>query len=134
MFVRREITMPYKPFKPCAHSGCAKLVPPGEMYCERHKAMHPKPTYERASAYARGYTKRWQQEREVFLEAHPLCEECMKHGLYVKATDVDHITPHRGDESLFWDVNNLQALCHSCHSKKTAREDRAYAKEHPWKK
>ena len=47
----------------------------------------------------------------------------MKEGRYTKATDVDHIVPHRGDRDLFWDRNNWQALCHSCHSKKTAAED-----------
>ena len=38
------------------------------------------------------------------------------------ATDVDHIVPHRGDMSLFWDVNNWQALCHECHARKTYAE------------
>jgi 5-methylcytosine-specific restriction protein A len=36
---------------------------------------------------------------------------------------VDHIVSHHGDEALFWDEDNLQALCKSCHDKKTARED-----------
>ena len=47
----------------------------------------------------------------------------MKQGRYVKVTDVDHIVPHRGDPRLFWDEENWQALCHSCHSKKTRNED-----------
>jgi 5-methylcytosine-specific restriction protein A len=47
----------------------------------------------------------------------------MKSGRYVKATDVDHIVPHRGDSILFWDQNNWQALCHRHHSIKTRRED-----------
>ena len=47
----------------------------------------------------------------------------MKAGRYVRATDVDHIVPHRGDPALFWDEENWQALCHSCHSKKTRNED-----------
>jgi 5-methylcytosine-specific restriction protein A len=49
--------------------------------------------------------------------------ECLKKGLYVRATDVDHIKPHRGDKKLFWDTSNWQALCHSHHSIKTNRED-----------
>ena len=47
----------------------------------------------------------------------------MKQGMYVRATDVDHITPHRGDRQLFWDESNWQPLCHRHHSMKTARED-----------
>ncbi|WP_407496877.1 HNH endonuclease [Pseudooceanicola sp. MF1-13] len=35
---------------------------------------------------------------------------------------MDHITPHKGDRKLFWDRSNWQALCHACHSRKTARE------------
>ena len=47
----------------------------------------------------------------------------MKEGKYVKATDVDHIVPHRGDKTLFWDQGNWQPLCHRHHSSKTRRED-----------
>ncbi|ELK38933.1 HNH endonuclease, partial [Brevibacillus agri BAB-2500] len=39
------------------------------------------------------------------------------------ATVVDHIVPHKGDMRKFWDRMNWQALCASCHSKKTAKED-----------
>jgi len=39
------------------------------------------------------------------------------------ATVVDHIEPHKGDEELFYDINNLQSLCKSCHDRKTAKED-----------
>jgi 5-methylcytosine-specific restriction protein A len=37
----------------------------------------------------------------------------------------DHVVRHRGDERLFWDMNNLQTLCKTCHdSKKQAQERR----------
>ena len=116
--------MPHKPNKPCAHPGCAKLVPPTEMYCEKHKPLHPV-IEDRPSSTERGYNSAWQRARQGYLADHPLCVECMKHGRYVKATDVDHIIPHCGDRELFWDRDNWQSLCHECHSKKTATEDRA---------
>ena len=47
----------------------------------------------------------------------------MKQGKYVKATVVDHVVPHRGDEQLFWDRSNWRALCKRCHDQKTRRED-----------
>lgn len=112
--------MAMKPKHPCRHPGCPELVPAGVRYCDKHKSMHPE---ESRSAASRGYGNRWRKARKAFLESHPLCEECLKHGRYVKATDVDHIVAHRGDLKLFWDRSNWQALCHSCHSKKTARED-----------
>ena len=42
----------------------------------------------------------------------------------MKAAVVDHIIPHRGDEKMFWDEANWQALCKRCHDKKTMTEDR----------
>lgn len=58
-----------------------------------------------------------------FLMAHPLCVQCMAEGRYVRATVVDHIVPHRGDQKLFWDRSNWQALCKAHHDKKTGLED-----------
>ena len=82
--------------------------------------MHPE---EIRSASSRGYGRAWQKARKEYLNAHPLCVECLRQGRYVKATDVDHIKPHHGDPALFWDRDNWQSLCHRCHSKKTGRED-----------
>jgi 5-methylcytosine-specific restriction protein A len=74
----------------------------------------------RAGSTARGYDYRWQQARERFLMRHPLCVMCEAQGRVTAASEVDHITPHRGDETLFWDQLNWQPLCKSHHSSKTA--------------
>lgn len=44
--------------------------------------------------------------------------------------DVDHvirreayIAQHDGDETFFYDPDNLRGLCHACHSHKTAPEN-----------
>ena len=113
--------MPSKPKIPCAHPNCPELVEPGEKYCKKHQALHPK---EIRDATKRGYDARWRKERELYLAAHPLCERCKEKGKYTKATIVDHIIPHRGDPELFWDPNNWQALCKPCHDKKTWNEDK----------
>ena len=60
--------------------------------------------------------------RPEHLIREPFCRECAKHGVRTYATDVDHIVDHKGNWKLFTDPDNLQSLCHSCHSKKTARE------------
>ncbi|MCY1348623.1 hypothetical protein D9M69_347750 [compost metagenome] len=70
----------------------------------------------------RGYTYRWQKERERFLAKHPLCKRCQAKSIVTVATDVDHVIPHRGDDALFWDESNWQPLCHPCHSVKTQQE------------
>lgn len=61
------------------------------------------------------YNYRWQKAREGHLRSHPLCVECARRGLVVQATVVDHIVPHRGDSQLFWDPDNRQSLCKTCH-------------------
>jgi 5-methylcytosine-specific restriction protein A len=54
------------------------------------------------------------------LDEHPLCKHCQDKDMIVAATIVDHIIPHRGDQSRFWDQDNWQPLCKSCHDIKTA--------------
>jgi 5-methylcytosine-specific restriction protein A len=58
---------------------------------------------------------------EVIRE-QPFCVECIKLGLRVLTSDVDHIEPHRGDPRLFWSRGNLQGLCRPCHTRKTRGE------------
>jgi len=61
------------------------------------------------------YGRRWKKCRKIFLQANPLCSRCYKIGKLVEASIVDHIIPHKGDEQLFWDQSNWQALCKPCH-------------------
>lgn len=77
----------------------------------------------RPSARARGYDGKWERARLRFLGEHPLCVVCEREGRLTAASVVDHITPHKGDQRLFWDESNWQPLCAPCHSEKTARED-----------
>lgn len=115
----------------CAYPGCQEAIPLSDKYCARHKEKGKEQAAERearrkrlkGSSAERGYGSKWRKRRAEFLKEHPLCEECLKRGLLVKATDVDHIIPHRGNQKLMWDQNNWQALCHACHSRKTASED-----------
>jgi len=63
----------------------------------------------------------WKRLRAEVLASEPLCRMCAARGLVVPATDVDHIQDSRDD---FTDDNsreNLQPLCHECHSLKTAK-------------
>ncbi|MBP2028861.1 5-methylcytosine-specific restriction protein A [Acetoanaerobium pronyense] len=107
--------MPMKPLKPCKHPGCPNLS--DKSYCQIH-------TDDRPSAAARGYDSRWRKARLRFLKVHPFCVTCKAEGKLIKATVVDHVVPHRGDELLFWDESNWQALCKRCHDRKTMMIDR----------
>jgi len=73
---------------------------------------------------ARGYGYRWQQARERFLRANPLCCYCERKGEITRATVVDHRVPHKGIESLFWDETNWQPMCKPCHDGEKAMEER----------
>lgn len=112
--------MPSLPKRPCKRPGCAALVTSG--YCAAHAASGRE---DRPSAAARGYDRRWQRYRLMFLRRNPLCAGCQR----VSAEHVDHIQPVKGPaDPLFWEPTNHQGLCASCHSQKTAREDGGFGR------
>lgn len=119
--------MPQRTSKRCRFKGCNQLTRDKSGYCEKHRKQTrqaKQQKYEHKSLY----NYRWQQARKLFLAANPLCVKCKDNGLVATATIVDHISPHKGDEVLFWDENNWQALCSTCHNRKTATEDSNFAK------
>lgn len=120
--------MPISAPRPCTYPGCGALVRDGSGRCDKHKRVEAKQLdRERGTANERGYTYAWQKAREGYLRNHPLCKLHQDQGRVVAATVVDHIIPHKGDRSLFWDSNNWQPLCKPCHDHKTATEDSAFA-------
>jgi 5-methylcytosine-specific restriction protein A len=114
---------PFAPQHPCTYPGCSILVV-GCSRCEKHRAQDRKAEESRrGSANSRGYGSRWRVARKRFLELNPLCAECNRVGRLTAATIVDHIVPHKGDISLFWDMDNREAICKSHHDQKTASQD-----------
>lgn len=117
--------MSHKPLRPCRHPGCCVLVPDG--YCDAHR-----PRTDRRSAEAQSW--RWMYSTDTWrldlrpnqLLREPFCRECSRQGRRVRATDVDHVADHKGDWARFCDKANLESLCHSCHSRKTAQEMRRF--------
>lgn len=81
----------------------------------------------RLSSHERGYDHRWRQYRKSFLRRHPLCLRCKDEGIITAAVIVDHIRPHKQDNTLFWAKDNHQPLCKPCHDRKTATEDSNFA-------
>lgn len=73
---------------------------------------------DRPSAARRGYGWKWAKLRRSFLTRHPLCVDCTRRDIVEPATEVDHIRPLRDGGTNDW--SNLQPLCKSCHSRKTA--------------
>ena len=60
----------------------------------------------------------WQRLRASVLAEQPLCVHCALIGRTSIADDVDHKDGNPGNN----ERENLQGLCHSCHSRKTAAD------------
>ena len=114
--------MPFKPKKPCRHPGCPELT--SETFCEKHKKESNRVynLYKRDELSRTFYrTPKWVETRKRKLQLSPFCEECRKGGTIVPGKIVDHIIPIKQGGEPF-DLNNLQTLCWSCHSRKSIHE------------
>ena len=111
--------MASKPLRPCRKIGCAALTL--ACFCDKHR-----PTKQRGVSETWHWmysTKVWTKGlRPGQLLREPFCRECAAEGKRVRAVAADHIKPHRGDWSLFTDLDNLQSLCKHHHDAKTVRE------------
>ncbi len=68
---------------------------------------------------------RWRQLRLSILERDLFtCCRCNVPKADTSQLVADHRIPHRGDEALFWDANNLQCMCKTCHDTHKQREER----------
>jgi len=50
----------------------------------------------------RGYTTRWDKAAANFRRQHPYCLGCQAIGRVMPTELVDHVEPHKGDQSKFW--------------------------------
>ena len=87
----------------------------------------PKRPEKRLSACKRGYDHKWRAKRRAILAETPLCWVCEMFGVISAATDLDHITPHRGDRVKFH--GDVQPLCRECHAIKSAHEHAEYMRQ-----
>ena len=119
---REVIGVPWAPKKPCAYPGCGALVDRSRTYCPKHEKERNSAINAHRQKEDRFYnTQIWKRLRAYYRKRHPLCEECMRHGRVTPSVIVDHIKPIKeGGAPLALD--NLQALCWSCHSTKTLRD------------
>jgi 5-methylcytosine-specific restriction protein A len=83
--------------------------------CPECEAKRPKrPTYRQ-----RGYGAEWDKLSKAYRVRHPVCE---LPGCDKPSKAVDHIDNRGPNGPRGYDESNLQALCWSHHSQKTARE------------
>ena len=108
--------------KMCTYPGCDCLVSNGS-HCSTHKPKKNEFGFNGQRTKSAEWnilykSARWRNARKEFLKSHPYCYICGE-----SAKIVDHIRPHRGNIDLFYDEENFQSMCWSCHSKKTLKEN-----------
>lgn len=81
-------------------------------------AVQPASTYGRDLRY---HTGEWRRLRMVILEREPICRACRYADKVRAAVQIDHIRPVTAGGN-FFDEENLQPLCQSCHASKSAKE------------
>lgn len=98
----------------------------------RSAGWKPKATWVKApDSDRRKLTGRpWRRIRDRVMDRDKwLCQQCLEVGVITAATECDHIIPvAKGGSDA---ENNLQALCHRCHTMKTVREVGGPASTHP---
>jgi len=67
------------------------------------------------------HSSAWQKLRALKLSINPVCEACLKTGRATVATDVHHLKERRTNPELALTLENLQSLCHACHSRITGQ-------------
>lgn len=110
----------------CRAGSCSEEPVSGRSFCQAHQQQfHRDQNRRRGTAAQRGYGAQWQRLSKAFLSTpeNSLCARCSMEGRTRPATLVDHILPASlpGVDEL--DEANWQALCESCHRRKT-HEDR----------
>jgi len=104
----------------CNNPGCPKLTL--DRFCPEHtKKVRSRYDAERGSSSKRGYDRTWKRVRLLYIQEHPLCEDCEDRGFITPADLVDHVIPisEGGDRLNF---NNLRSLCTADHENKHKHE------------
>lgn len=92
-------------------------MPQGEQERDQHRASLP---------WRQWYnTTKWRKlRRQILLRDMFTCSMCGRLEGRSSQLVADHKTPHRGDERLFWDANNIWAVCKPCHDSAKQREEK----------
>jgi 5-methylcytosine-specific restriction protein A len=108
--------MPHRARRACIHPACPDPATAGS-YCAAHRDRSHDRRRRHDPHVLFLKSTRWRRFRAWFLQDHPVCATCGR-----VATEVDHILRRRHRPDLALVPSNCQALCRSCHARKTAGE------------
>jgi 5-methylcytosine-specific restriction protein A len=109
--------MPQAPKRPCHHSNCPALTDDG--WCDSHRSERWQDG--RESSTKRSYDRKWRTWRLRFLQAHPLCIDCLDRDIVKAADQIHHILKVAEHRDRQYDETNCMDLCESCHGVRTQR-------------
>lgn len=109
----------------CNVVGCSNTAPAGQPNCPRH-------TTSRSGTPGYG-NRRWRRASTEYLADHPVCQcpgcpHCSTTGCTRRSQHTDHIDGRGLDGPRAYDRTNFLALCHPCHSHKTATAPGAFGR------
>ena len=116
-----------KPLHRCGHAGCRELIDYDVKYCERHKDSYSKQynkfRWNNQNDYVKFYnSKAWRElSKSALIDSYYTCKMCGQ-----DAVLSDHIIPTEIDWNKRLDKNNIQTLCHRCHTIKTREDEKKY--------
>ena len=97
--------------KICREAGCNVLIDTGS-YCKDHIKEKKKPFENAIRNNVELYnTNLWKKLRKIMLVYYPFCCKCGNEELL----QVHHRVNPMGDDSLFFDLDNLEVVCENCH-------------------
>ena len=109
--------MPSAPPKACSTPACRGYA------ASRGKCQQCARTHERSRRATDRHkfydSPSWRALRSRVRQEEPLCRECLSRGEHRFSTVIDHIVDLDIAPELRLVRDNLQAMCHSCHSRKT---------------
>lgn len=121
--------MPSRPDHSCANGGCRNVAPAGKAYCPPCAAIRDAAPRIKDRSIQRLYdSRRWRDLSPLLRSKNPLCQFLSDTGAQCQhaSTVVHHLVDPKDNALLFFDWNNLVAVCTEHHQGGQRGETQGY--------